>query len=55
MQELADSSSTMVDPDSEALEQAWDDVIEGRVVPHERVAVWLQNLADGNRMAPPTP
>jgi predicted transcriptional regulator len=43
----------------EALEARLDaeaeaDIVAGRVVPHEKVAAWLDELAEGKRSAPPT-
>jgi predicted transcriptional regulator len=48
-----------IEPD-EALEARLDaeaeaDFAAGRVVPHERVREWLQRLAKGENVPPPTP
>jgi predicted transcriptional regulator len=58
---MADPEATSVfdlEPDS-AFEARLDaeaeaDIAAGRVVPHEKVAVWLDGLARGKRLPPPT-
>ena len=48
-----------LDPD-DALEASLDaeaeaDIAAGRVVPHERIAAWLDDLAKGKKSPPPKP
>jgi hypothetical protein len=43
-----DALETRLDDEAEA------DIVAGRVVPHETVTVWLDELAKGKKSPPPT-
>lgn len=42
------------DPHAKATEEGLRDIAEGRTIPHEKMAAWLNSWGTGNELPPPT-